>query len=99
MTRPPIKTTRSSGSSASARPTERITVRVPRAAELLGIGRTKLYELIAAGEVDVVKLGRATLITMRSIEALIDRHKASAVNASAARRRGRPRISFVGLRG
>lgn len=97
MTRPPIKSIRTSGSSVSVWSIERITVRVPRAAEMLGIGRTKLYELIADGEIDVVKLGRATLITMRSIEALIDRHKVSAANASTARRRGRPRTSFVGL--
>jgi excisionase family DNA binding protein len=70
------------------------------AAEMLGIGRTKLYELIADGEVDVVKLGRVTLITKRSIDALIERHQSrKSTELSAKRRRGRPRISFVGLRG
>jgi len=39
--------------------------------QLTGIGRSKLYELIAAGVVDVVKIGASTLITVASLRRLI----------------------------
>lgn len=85
---------------ASARSRERLTVRIPIAAEMLGIGRTKLYELIAEGEVDIIKIGKATLVTVRSLEALIERHCAARTSEPTdKRRRGRPRVSFIGLRG
>ena len=45
-----------------------------KARELLGdIGRTKLYELIAAGDLDARKIGDRTVITCASINALIER--------------------------
>ncbi|RVT95050.1 DNA-binding protein [Sphingomonas crocodyli] len=50
---------------------EPITVRVSEAVRLLGIGRSKLYELIKSGQIDVVKIGATTLIPMRSLHALI----------------------------
>lgn len=40
---------------------------------LVGVKRTTAYALIKKGRVDVVKLGRRTLITRASIEALIER--------------------------
>ncbi|MGJ3627813.1 helix-turn-helix domain-containing protein [Sphingomonas sp. MMS24-JH45] len=33
----------------------------------IGIGRTKLYDLINAGEIDVFKIGRRTLIPKASV--------------------------------
>jgi hypothetical protein len=38
---------------------------------MIGLGRTKLYELIKAGDLETVKIGRATLITMRSLSDLV----------------------------
>ena len=52
---------------------EPITVRIPEAIRLTGIGRSKLYELIASGDIDVVKIGNCTLIPMASLRALIER--------------------------
>lgn len=75
-----------------------ITVRVAEAARMLGIGRTKLYELIGQKEVDIVKLGSATLVVVSSLEAFIQRQLASSAPASEAKRRpGRPRTSFAML--
>jgi excisionase family DNA binding protein len=54
---------------------EPIAVRIPEAIRLIGIGRSKLYELIASGEVEVVKIGRCTLIPTTSLHALIERAK------------------------
>ena len=75
-----------------------LTVRVVVAAEMLGIGRTKIYEMIAADEIEIIKLGSATLIVVASLEAFIERQRASAIDVAASRRRpGRPRTSFVTL--
>ena len=55
---------------------EPICVRVNDAARMIGVGRTKLYELIAAGEVETVKLGKATRITTDSLRDLVRRQRA-----------------------
>lgn len=38
----------------------------------LSLGRTSIYNLIKAGQLDTVKLGRRTLIKLSSIKALIE---------------------------
>lgn len=43
------------------------------ATKKLGIGRSLLYTLIRSKELDVVKLGRRTLVTGESIQRLIER--------------------------
>ena len=53
----------------------RLTVRIADATRMLGIGRSKLYELISVGEVETIKLGTATLIIVDSIHALIERRR------------------------
>jgi excisionase family DNA binding protein len=56
---------------------EPICVRVNDAARMIGIGRTKLYELIATGELETVKIGKATRITTASLHALVERQLVS----------------------
>ncbi|WP_066548601.1 MULTISPECIES: helix-turn-helix domain-containing protein [unclassified Sphingomonas] len=53
-----------------------ITLRIREACRITGIGRSKLYELIKAGEIEVIKLGTMTLVSMRSVEEMIERAKA-----------------------
>lgn len=55
---------------SSAQP---LSVRVKEACRLTGIGRSKLYELIAAGEIEVVKVGTITLVPMASLQLFLDR--------------------------
>lgn len=50
---------------------ETLTVTVAGAREALGIGNTKLYELIGSGQLKAVKVGRRTLIRTDSIRALV----------------------------
>lgn len=50
---------------------ERLAVSVAEACEMIGIGRTKVYELIHEGRLKRVKVGRRTLLSVASIEALI----------------------------
>jgi excisionase family DNA binding protein len=54
---------------------EPITVRILEAVRLTGIGRSKLYELIASGDIETVKIGSCTLIPMASLHGLIERAK------------------------
>lgn len=50
---------------------EPITVTVAGAKKAIGIGHTKLYELINDGTLQTVKIGRRTLIRTDSIRALV----------------------------
>jgi excisionase family DNA binding protein len=45
-----------------------ITVRVREACRLTGIGRSKFYELIKAGEIRVIKVGTITLVPVDSLQ-------------------------------
>jgi excisionase family DNA binding protein len=44
-----------------------LTVSLKEAGRLLGVNRTRIYRLIADGLIDARKIGRRTLITMKSI--------------------------------
>ncbi len=48
---------------------------------MIGISRSKLYELIGAGEVETVKLGSATLVIVDSLRALVERRRRPAPDA------------------
>ncbi|RIV80489.1 DNA-binding protein [Aurantiacibacter xanthus] len=50
-----------------------ISVRIKDACRMTGIGRSKFYELIAAGEVEIVKIGAMTLVPTDSLRKLIER--------------------------
>ena len=54
-----------------------LTVRVRRAVELTGISRSKLYELIKAGEIETVKIGATTLIPFASLRDFMERQKSA----------------------
>lgn len=56
-------------------PIEPICVRVDEAARMLGLGRTKLYELIGSGEITAIKLGKATRITTESLRDFVRRQR------------------------
>ena len=48
-----------------------LAVTVPTACRISGLGRTLIYQLINAGELVALKVGRRRLVTYASIEALI----------------------------
>lgn len=50
---------------------EPISASINDAARAIGIGRTKLYQLIGEGKLDIIKIGRRTLVTTASIKALV----------------------------
>lgn len=48
-----------------------LTVRIPEACRMTGIGRSKLYELIQVREVRIIKVGTITLIPIDSLKVFL----------------------------
>ena len=55
--------------------TDPISMRIPDACRFTGISRSTLYLLIARGEIEVIKLGAATLVLTECLRKLIERHR------------------------
>ena len=53
---------------------EPLLLRPIEAAKLLGIGRSKAYEMIAAGELPSVRLGQSIRVPLAALKAWIDEH-------------------------
>lgn len=47
-----------------------ILIGIPDAAKALGLGRSKLYELIAEGRLETVTIGRRRLVRVDSVRSL-----------------------------
>lgn len=60
----------SEGASREGPAVEPLTVKISTAVQLTGISRSRLYELIQSGDLETVKIGRATLIPFKSLKAL-----------------------------
>ncbi len=45
----------------------KLFLRIEEAAEVVGLGRSKLYELIRMGEIPAVKIGRSTRVPVRGL--------------------------------
>jgi hypothetical protein len=58
------------GPSATIEP---ISVRIPAAVAMTGFSRSRIYELIAAGEIQIAKDRRSTLILVASLRDAVDR--------------------------
>ena len=58
-------------------PMRPITVRIREACRITGIGRSKLYELIQAGELQTIKVGSITLIPVASIDRFLSAQEAA----------------------
>jgi excisionase family DNA binding protein len=50
----------------------RLTVSVPEAGQLLGIGRDAAYGAVARGEIPVLRLGRAMRVSVPALLAMIN---------------------------
>ena len=83
-------------------PLRPISVSVPAAITLSGLGRTILYEKFKTGEIETVLIGDKRLVLVASLEAFIERHRTAkfeprpvpwAKPVQPPRRRGRPRRS------
>ena len=59
-------------------------MRIPDACRFTGISRSSLYLLIARGEVEIVKMGAATLVLTESLRDLIERQRGTSTSQTAA---------------
>jgi excisionase family DNA binding protein len=54
-----------------------ITVRIPTALKMIGLGRSKFYELVQEGEIELIKVGRTSLVLVESLHTFVARHRQS----------------------
>lgn len=54
---------------------EPISVRIPTAVAMTGLSRSRIYELIAAGEIRIAKDRRSTLIIVASLREVVRRRE------------------------
>ena len=47
------------------------------AARVLSIGRTTMYELVGAGAIDVVRIGRSVRVPVDALQAFVDQQRVS----------------------
>jgi excisionase family DNA binding protein len=59
---------------------EKIGLSVDEAAEVIGIGRSELYERLATGEIESVKIGRRRIIPVEAAKRFLDGLMAAARN-------------------
>jgi excisionase family DNA binding protein len=57
---------------------QRLTCTIAEACEVTGLGRTKLYELIAEGHLATTTVGRRRLVLVRSLLSLLEIHSSEA---------------------
>jgi excisionase family DNA binding protein len=69
---------------------EPISMRIPDACRFTGISRSTLYLLIARGEVEIVKMGAATLVLTESLRDLIERQRGGQLSRTAIPIRHQP---------
>ncbi len=70
-------------------PLTRLAYRVPEAAQVIGVGRSKFYELVKDGKIATVKRDGITLVTTRELErylSLEDMQNVAYYTACLARR-------------
>ena len=57
--------------------THAVLLTIPDAARRLGIGRSKAYELVATGELEVVHIGRCVRVPVDAVENFVRRLRAA----------------------
>lgn len=64
----------------------KLLLRPEEAAEVLGIGRSKLYELLAAGTVQSVRIGKCRRVPLAALEDYVRRLEAEQDNPCGSAR-------------
>jgi excisionase family DNA binding protein len=57
---------------------------IPETCGVLRLGRSKVYELLAEGELEVVHIGRRALVTAASVEAFVERLRVAGADHAGA---------------
>jgi len=56
---------------------ERMLLKPIEAAELLGIGRTRMYEMLACGEIPSIRIGRSVRVPVGALQRWVDERQTS----------------------
>jgi excisionase family DNA binding protein len=51
---------------------QRLLLRIPEVMTMLGLGRTKIYELIGSGDLPVIRVGKAVRIPVTALEKWVE---------------------------
>lgn len=54
---------------------EPLAVRIPQAARMIGIAQSTLYQYIALGEIEIIKIGRCTVVPTDTLRDFIERRR------------------------
>jgi excisionase family DNA binding protein len=65
-------------------PLSRLAYGIEDAAASLGLSRSRLYELIAAGEIAACKVGKRTIIPATELTTFLDRHRVAGLSGQRA---------------
>jgi excisionase family DNA binding protein len=77
---------------------EQLLLTIPECCRLAAIGRTKFYELVAAGEIPVRKIGRKTLVAASDLGDWVERLPAVQVKPADPANKQRARGQAQGER-
>ena len=58
---------------------DKVLLRPTEAAEVMGIGRSKVYQLIASGDLPAIRIGASVRVPVTALEAWIARQLAEVV--------------------
>ncbi len=58
---------------------------IVEAARVLSIGRTTMYELVGAGEIEVVHIGRSARVPVAALEEYVDRQRRARITVSRSK--------------
>src|SRR3546814_14730575 len=72
---------------------ELISVRIPQAVRMTGLSKSKIYQLIASGDVEAAKVGRATVVFVDSLKAFLRANRKQPRIRSEERRVGNECVS------
>jgi excisionase family DNA binding protein len=75
---------------------QRLAFGIDEAAEALDLSRSRLYELIAAGEITACKVGKRTIIPATELTAFLDRHRVAGLPSHRAGGVRQPRPQEAG---
>ncbi len=65
---------------------EPLLLRPTEVATLLGLGRSTIFALLAAGELPVIRIGRSVRVPRGALEHWIEEHRARAANRGDVQR-------------
>ena len=67
---------------------------IVEAARVLSIGRTTMYELVGAGEIDVVHIGRSARVPVEALHEYVDRQRRGATTVRSRTNAARAKLEL-----